>query len=200
MNNKFDLGRRQFLSHALATTAVAVLETRRSHAQTPGNGHDGKIYPPRPVPDIPLRCDDGTSTRMATLLHGKATALHLVFTQCTTTCPIQGAIFEKVQGLLPDQTKHSVQLLSLSIDPESDTPEALHLWLQRFHGRPGWIAAAPRIEDLPAIRSFFGDGDRAVGNHITQVQIIDRNGALIWRTFDLPSPESIASMLRMIDV
>jgi protein SCO1 len=148
----------------------------------------------------PLRCDDGTSTRMATLLHGKATALHLVFTQCTTTCPIQGAIFEKVQGLLPDQTKHSVQLLSLSIDPEADTPEALHLWLQRFHGRPGWIAAAPRIDDLPAIRSFFGDGDRAVGNHITQVQIIDRNGALIWRTFDLPSPESIASMLRKIDV
>ena len=171
----------------------------RSAAQTPGD-HDGRIYPPRPVPDIPVRCADGRSTTLGALLRGKATALHLFFAQCTTTCPIQGAIFERVQELLPDSAGRSVQLLSLSIDPEEDTSESLHKWLEQFHAREGWIAAVPRTQDVAAIRTFFGDGGRELGKHITQVQIIDRTGALIWRTFDLPSANSIAAILRKMEV
>jgi protein SCO1/2 len=182
-----------------AAAATAFIAGRSGAVQTPGNDHDGRVYPPRPVPDIPVRCADGRSASLRALLQGKATALHLIFTQCTTTCPIQGAIFEKVQDLLPEQTAHGVQLLSLSIDSEADTPEALHKWLERFHARPGWVAAVPRMEDLKAVRTFFSDGGREVGNHITQVQIIDRNGALIWHTFDLPSADSIVVMLRRME-
>ena len=196
MSHNLELSRRRILRGAFATAATTMAGGWRSRAQTPGNAHDGRINPPRPVPDIPLRCADGASTSLGTQLQGRATALHLIFTQCTTTCPIQGAIFKRVQDLLADQTAHALQLLSLSIDPESDTPEALQQWLVRFRARPGWVAAAPRIEDLAAIRSFFGDGGRAVGNHTTQVHIIDRHGAWIWRTFDLPSADSIAAILQ----
>lgn len=198
MINDVDLVRRKTVLGVLAT-AISLTGSWRSAAQTPGNDHDGRIDPPRPVPDLPVRCADGRSTSLGALLKGKATALHLFFAQCTTTCPIQGAVFERVQKLLPDSVPRSVQLLSLSIDPEADTPESLRKWLEQFHAREGWIAAVPQAKDVAAIRSFFGDGGRELGNHITQVQIIDRNGALIWRTFDMPSANSIAEILRKME-
>jgi protein SCO1 len=198
MKNDVDLVRRKTVSGVLAA-AISLTGGWESAAQTPGADHDGRIYPPRPVPDIPIRCADGGSTTLGALLQAKATALHLFFAQCTTTCPIMGAVFERVQKLLPDSAVRSVQLLSLSIDPEADTPESLRKWLEQFHAREGWVAAVPRTKDVAAIRTFFGDGGREVGNHITQVQIIDRNGALIWRTFDLPSANSIAAILRKME-
>ena len=195
MINDIDLARRKTVLGVLAA-AISLTGIWRSAAQTPDTDHDGRIYPPRPVPDIPVQCADGRSTTLGALLQGKATALHLFFAQCTTTCPIQGAVFERVQKLLSDSAVHSVQLLSLSIDPEADTPESLRKWLEQFHAREGWVAAVPQSKDVAAIRTLFGDGGRDIGNHITQVQIIDRNGALIWRTFDLPSADSIAAILR----
>ena len=198
MKDEVDLMRRKTALGVLAA-AVSFAGGRKSTAQAPGNDHDGRIDPPRPVPDIPVRCADGRSTTLGALLKGKATALHLFFAQCTTTCPIQGAVFERVQKLLSDSDASSVQLLSLSIDPEADTPESLHKWLEQFHAREGWVAAVPQAKDVVAIRTFYGDGGRELGNHITQVQIIDRNGALIWRTFDLPSANSIAAILRKME-
>jgi protein SCO1 len=192
-----NLTRRRTLSGMLY--AAAWFGSRRIVAgQSPGSDHGNRVNPPRAVPDIPVICDDGRTVGLASLLKEHATALQLVFTECTTTCPIQGAIFERVQNLLPEQSKYAVQLISLSVDPVRDTPEALHKWLERFHARPGWIAAAPQVADLAAIRGFFGD-DGPVANHGTRVQIINRRGELIWRTLDLPSAESVAAILRKME-
>ena len=142
-----------------------------------------------------MRTADGASTTLAALLRDHSTALHLVFTECTTTCPIQGAVFQRVQHLIPDQIERRIQLLSLSIDPATDTPESLKKWLDRFHARPGWIAALPRAEDVAALRTFFNEGDRDISNHTTQVQIVNPHAELIWRTQELPSSDSIAAIL-----
>ena len=135
---------------------------------------------------------------MAALLQGRATALHLMFTGCSTVCPIQGAVFQRVQELLPDQLAPSRQLLSLSIDPLGDTPAAMSAWLRRFKAQDGWIAAAPAPRDLDRILELFGQGRNAVESHSTQVNIINRQGELVWRTPQLPSAESIADLLRRV--
>jgi protein SCO1/2 len=133
---------------------------------------------------------------LAALVKQHATAWQLMFTACRTTCPIQGAIFARLQSLLPDQVARGIQLLSLSVDPATDTPEALAAWLRRFHAHPGWIAAAPRPDDVERIRAFAGRGRSATDNHTTQVQLVDREGLLVWRTFELPEPEEVAALLR----
>jgi protein SCO1/2 len=121
-----------------------------------------------------------------------------MFTGCSSVCPIQGAIFERVQTLLPDQRERGIQLLSLSIDPLSDTPAVMKAWLERFGAREGWIAAAPQVGDLDRMRDLFGQGQGAVENHATQVNIIDRSGALVFKTRQLPSADSIADILRKV--
>jgi len=158
----------------------------------------GRVTPPVPIPAIALRCADGSATNLAALLQGRATALHLIFTACSTVCPIQGAIFARVQALLPDQAVRGIQLLSIGIDPDSDAPPSLRAWLQRYDARPGWTAAAPEGKGLDAVLGIFGQGRNAVESHSTQVNIIDRKAQLVFRTPPLPSAEALADILRRV--
>jgi protein SCO1/2 len=191
--------RRRVCSGALAALAQALTFTRspRAHAQLVNADH-GRIEPPVPMPDVTVRCTDGRAASLAALLQGRATAVHLMFTGCSTVCPIQGAIFQRVQSLLTDQVARGIQLLSLSIDPLEDTPAAMRSWLQRFDAHDGWIAVAPDPKDLDALLELFGQGRNAVESHATEVNIVNRHGQLVWRTRELPSADSIADILRKV--
>jgi len=188
------LSRRLFLGAVSAAFLHLSLE-QRSSAQGRAQDH-GPINPPIPVPDVRVVLHDGTTTRLPALVRHHATALQVMFTACRTTCPIQGAIFARVQGLITDQVVRGVQLVSLSVDPRIDTPRALAAWLERFHAGPGWIAAAPEVKDVDRIRAFAGRGRSATDNHSTQVQIVNREGQLVWRTSELPEAEEVATILR----
>ena len=191
-----DGSRRRFCLGAAAAAAAAWLGA--GVAAPAVNADHGRVIPPIPIPDIAVRCADGRTASIAALVRGRVTALHLMFTGCSTVCPIQGAIFQRLQSLLPDQGERRIQLLSLSIDPLSDTPAAMRAWLARADARPGWIAAAPDIRDLDRLQELFGQGRNAVENHATQVNVIDRRGELIWRSSQLPSPDALAAVLRQV--
>lgn len=178
--------------------AVTVARTRAAAQSAPAAEH-GRVTPPIPPPDIAVVRDDGATTSLRALVRGRATALHPMFTSCVATCPIQGAIFARVQKLVPDQAARGIQLVSLSVDPRHDTPAVLRRWLRGFHARAGWVAAAPTVEaDVAAVRSFTGPGRNPSDNHSTQVLILNRDGLLVWRTFELPDAKEIAAILRKV--
>lgn len=183
------VSRRSFLQ-ALLAAAVAALPARAV------SGH-GQVKPPIPVPDIPILLHDGTSTSLAKLATAHATAVQLMFTSCTTTCPIQAAIFQRVQSQLDTTSSRSAQLLSLSIDPQTDTPAALNFWRQRFQASASWLAAAPSPAGAPLLQDFFAKSNNSA-DHSTQVSLLDRQARLIWRTYELPTAEEILQILRKI--
>jgi protein SCO1/2 len=192
-----DLTRRHLCLGAAAWAAAAFAP--QAYAGRVSADH-GRVDPPVAVPNVPVRRADadGEPALLAELLREHATALQLMFTGCSSVCPIQGAIFERVQNLLPDQCERGIQLLSLSIDPLSDTPRAMQGWLERFGARKGWIAATPQASDLNRLLDVFGQGRSAVESHGTQVNIIDRRGELVFRTSEMPSADSIADILRRV--
>jgi len=182
---------------ATVVAAVGAAVAPRLDARVVGADH-GIVDPPVPLPAVAVRRADGATASLADLVRGHTTALHLMFTGCSTVCPIQGAIFERVQALLPDQLERRIQLLSLSVDPLADTPGAMRAWLRRFDARAGWTAVAPDVKDLTVLLDFFGQGGNALENHATQVNIVDRSGSLVFRTQELPSADSIANILRKV--
>ncbi len=193
------VGRRRALSGMFAACVAAAVAPlgSRARAQAPNADH-GRVIPPVPIPDLSVVGVDCRTVGLTSLLQGRATALHLIFTGCSTVCPIQGVIFERVQTLLPEQRALGIQLLSLSIDPLGDTPGALRAWLRRYQARDGWTAVAPRAADLAQVLALFGQGRNAVENHVTQVNIIDRRAQLVFRTQPLPSGDSLADILRRV--
>jgi protein SCO1/2 len=188
------LSRRSFFK--TAATAVSLTAARLAWGEIESD--HGRIKPPVPIPDIKLLQNSGAATTLAALAAGHATAIQLMFTQCTTTCPIQAAIFQRVQRLIPEMAAKNIQLLSLSVDPEADSPKAMSAWLKRFHAGPNWIGAAPSREDGPHLQNFFGRANGAFASHSTQVNIVDRKGRLVWRTIELPTAEEIANVLQKL--
>lgn len=182
----------------LGTLGAALLASMPARADEVVESDHGAVKPPRVAPALKVVCQDGASATLLGLVDRHVTAAQLMFTSCTTTCPIQGAIFARVQRLLPDQVGRGIQLLSLSVDPDHDAPAVLKSWLGRFNARPGWIAAAPEAADVERLRDFSGRGGTPSDNHSTRIQLFNRRGQLVWRTGELPDAEEIASLLRKL--
>jgi protein SCO1/2 len=193
------VSRRSLLKAAPAVIAPAVFPlTAARLALAEIQSDHGRIKPPVPIPDIKVRLNSGSATSLSELASGRATAIQLMFTQCTTTCPIQAAIFQRVQHLLPDMAARNIQLLSLSVDPQADSPKAMSAWLRRFHAGPNWIGAAPAPKDGPALQNFFGRAGGAFASHSTQVNLVDRHGRLVYRTVELPTAGEIVDILQKL--
>src|SRR5689334_1431335 len=115
------------LARAAGAAPPPAAEVRREHFPF------GEVWPPRVVPPWSVHTADGRRTDLPGLLTGRTTAIQLMFTGCSSICPIQGALFAELQQRLGDAAKaERLQLLSLSIDPLADDPPALTAWLQRF--------------------------------------------------------------------
>ena len=78
------------------------------------------------VPEITVLDQDGRKLNFfRDLVKGKTVAINFIFTTCTTICPPMGATFAKVQTLLGERAGKDVQMISISVDPVTDTPERL---------------------------------------------------------------------------
>src|SRR5262245_60823153 len=102
----------------------------RAEAATP-------ISPTR-IPDTPVRDQNGNWPNLYTEpVKGRTVAINFIFTTCTTICPSLTATFRKVQQDLAARAP-DVQLISVSVDPITDTPERLRDFAARFGAGPGW--------------------------------------------------------------
>ncbi len=183
----------------LALGALAALIASPALAQTnakpaaPSHEPFGPVRPPLPSPKLALVGDDGKRFELTDRLRGRTTALQLMFTGCSATCPIQGALFGAVAPLLAGQRE--MQLLSLSIDPLGDSPQAVRAWLARFGAHAHWHGAVPRIEDVDRLLDFVRGRAAGADRHTAQVYLFDRQARLAYRTAEMPPARFVAETM-----
>jgi protein SCO1/2 len=112
------------------------------------------------VPDVVLTNQNGAKVRLRTiLLNRKPVLVDFVYTTCTTICPVLSANFTNFQRKLGKEAD-TAQLVSISIDPENDTPKAMLQYLKRYHARPGWDFLTGSKGDIErVIRAFHAMSD-----------------------------------------
>ena len=187
------LSRRQVLVAGLAGSCMAWAPRRAAaHALY------GPVDPRVPPPAMTLTTAQGRSVALQTLLKGHITAVQLMFTGCTATCPIQGAIFADAASRLATAGRE-LRLLSISIDPLGDGPQALTAWLQRFGASaPRWEAAVPAVNDVDKLLDFLRGRASGVDRHTAQAFLFDRQARLAFRTTDMPAGGELAALMRQL--
>ncbi len=183
--------RRAFLL-AASTAAVGL-----RHEPASAHSAAGPVDPAQAPPQLKLTLDDGTASSLQALLKDRVTALQLMFTSCQATCPIQGALFAEAAKQLGARAKPA-QLLSVSIDPERDTPAALRAWLKRFGASPRWRAAKPDKPELEAFQSFLKSRNPAPDPHTAQVYYFDRKARLVLRSVDFAPAADVVRILEQL--
>jgi len=108
------------------------------------------------IPDATVLDQNGRKLRFYTdLVKGKTVAINFIFTTCTTICPPMTANFAKVQKTMMAHGQKEFYLISVSVDPENDTPAKLKAYAEMFHARPGWTFVTRTRAELQLIWQAF---------------------------------------------
>jgi protein SCO1/2 len=90
------------------------------------------------IPDVQLVRDDGKSVNLAQELNdGRPVVLNFIYTTCTSICPLSSQTFADLQATLGSE-RDKVHLVSVSIDPEQDTPARLREYASRYDAGHEW--------------------------------------------------------------
>jgi protein SCO1/2 len=108
------------------------------------------------IPDLQLVSEHGAAVSLPKELDdGRAVVLNFIYTTCETTCPLSSATFAQFQTLLGADRK-AVHLVSISIDPEQDTPARLREYAKKFEAGPGWQLYTGTRQASVATQQAFG--------------------------------------------
>ena len=98
------------------------------------------------VPDFSLIERSGKPLKLSDL-RGKVWIVNFIYTNCTDTCLLQSAEMAKLQTAVAE--REDVRLVSISVDPERDTPEALSRYAERFKADPDrWLFLTGGSEEI----------------------------------------------------
>jgi len=131
--------------------------------------------------DVELTNQDGKKVHFySDVLKGKTVVVNAFFTTCTSVCPPINRNMEKIQDALGDRVGRDVFLVSLTVDPETDTPARLKEYSQKFHAGAGWTFLTGKKENLDWALYKLGQYVEKKDDHTT-VLIIGNEPTGLWK-------------------
>ncbi|CAE6840740.1 SCO family protein [Paraburkholderia haematera] len=113
------------------------------------------------LPAVMLVRDDGQTVSLKNAVDdGRPVVLTFIYTSCTTVCPMISQTLSQLQSEL-GADRDKVHLVSISIDPEQDTPERLREYAKKFGAGPEWQhytgTVAASVATQQAFNVYRGD-------------------------------------------
>jgi protein SCO1/2 len=130
-------------------------EEAHAHHPSSGNSDVHRSVAQYVIPNVTLIRDDGKSVALTDELNdGRPVVLNFIYTSCTTICPLSSQVFEQFQEDL-GSGHEPVHLVSISIDPEQDTPARLRTYAAQFHAAHGWDHYSGTVASVLAVQRAF---------------------------------------------
>jgi protein SCO1/2 len=152
------------------------------------------------VPDVVLVNQDGVKVHLRELLRSnKPVIMDFIFGTCTTICPILSTSFINLQNKLGDASQ-KVHLVSITIDPENDSPRVMKEYLKRYRAKPGWDFLTGSRADIDKVMTAF---DAYVPNKMSHMPLtlIHSPGDDKWiRIFGLMGSSEFMSECRKVGI
>lgn len=206
----------RFLLWSLILVSVVVFTGPADAQEMPPAGHDPhahhQVPPPPPdppggapeagekvhleIPDVTLFDQDGQPVHFySDLVQGKVVMINFIFTSCTTICPPMGATFGKLQQLLGERSGRDVHLISVSVDPVTDSPGRMKEWGQRFGAGPGWTLVTGERETVVRLLKALGVYTPNINDH-TPLVLAGNDLRREWtRAYGLAAPGKLMELI-----
>ena len=108
------------------------------------------------LPQVKLVRDDGRSVSLAEELNdARPVIMNFIFTSCTAVCPVTSRIFSVFQDGLGSE-RNKIHMISISIDPEQDTPAVLKKYADKYGAGPDWHFYTGTAQASVATQQEFG--------------------------------------------
>jgi protein SCO1 len=117
-------------------------------------------------------------------LRGKVVLFNFIFTGCSTVCPVQTHALSQMLRRMQPALRARVHLVSVSLDPLSDTPQTLATFAKGFQvDHAQWSFATGRTADIQRLAEALwlfrdGRGQAPLDDHATSLWLVDAQGGL----------------------
>ncbi len=153
------------LFSTLLLMSPATVVAQQTDRSTSAGSRWGADY----FPNVPLTTHEGETVRFFDdLIKDKVVMINFIYTSCPDSCPLETARMLEVQGILGNRVGRDVYMYSISIDPDTDTPEVLARYAANYQVGPGWTFLTGREEDITLLRT-------KLGLYIDEIQSEDSN-------------------------
>ena len=107
------------------------------------------------VPEVSLIRQDGAKVEINKVLaDDKLAVLSFIYTSCQNICPLTSQTLSQLQKKIPESIGR-VHLVSISIDPENDTPRKLANYAAKYHAAKNWDHFTGTIQASIAVQKAF---------------------------------------------
>jgi protein SCO1 len=108
------------------------------------------------IPDVKMVDANGVAVPLRSKLanQDRPVILNFIFTSCAAVCPVMSATFAQVQAALGPE-REEIRMVSISIDPEQDTPAALKAYAGKFGAGRQWQMLTGSLDDSIALQRAF---------------------------------------------
>jgi protein SCO1/2 len=183
------------LREAAARPVAAGVGAETSATENPAKQSATAAQSAKYFPNLELITQDGVKVRFHDdVLKGKTVLINFLFTSCADVCPPMTANLVRVQRLLGDRLGRDIVMVSISLDPETDTPDALKAYAEKFGAKPGWYFLTGDKANVDAVLAKLGGYVDDKNKHSAALLVgnVARGG---WqKMFAMGKPEAIASV------
>src|SRR5215204_3293538 len=145
----------------LAALATAVPQSVEAQGRRWNEGY---------IPNLPVVTHEGKTLRFYDdLIKGKIVVINFIYTSCQDVCPIATARLAQVEEKLGEKVGCDFFFISMTVDPEHDTPERLNEYAKAFGAGPGWLFVTRKPEDVRAINYKLGERSSKLSEHRNEV-------------------------------
>ena len=152
-----------------------------NRATAPQAAQDGKAAAQAYFTDVELVSHQGKTMRLySDLLQGKVVVINSFYGTCTGSCPIIMNTMAKIQEALGDRLGKEVSLISLTVDPVTDTPLRLKEYAERIGAKPGWYLLGGKKGNVELALRKLGQEVKRKEQH-PNIVIIGNERTRLWK-------------------
>lgn len=128
------------------------------------------------LPNVKVLTQDGREVHFYDdLIKNRVVVFSFIYTTCRDICPLVTARLAEVYEQLGEAAGKDIHFVSISIDPENDTPERLKQHADAFRSDPRWVFVTGKPENIKLVRHKLGERSRKLTEHGAQIMLYNDN-------------------------
>lgn len=128
---------------------------------------------------ITLTDQDGRRVVLTDLMKGRTVVLYSFFAHCTGSCPVMAHSLTELQPRFADRLGKDLAFVSITVDPENDTPAKLKEYASRNFAKKGWTFLTGSREEIDAALRKLGQWVPSREEHLN-VMLIGNDATGLW--------------------
>jgi protein SCO1/2 len=148
--------------------------------------------------DLALVDQNGTEVDLYALMKGRTIVINTFFASCSGSCPVMAAAFSAIQTHYGERVGRDLVLVSITVDPEHDTPAKLREYAKRVNAGAGWYFLSGTREQVDRALRKLGQYVEVREQH-QNIFLIGNDRTGLWKkALGLAKPAELIEVVRSV--